>query len=76
MKVTELDFQFMLECHERDIATILVEECGMSIHQALDVLYGSETYKLLQNPKTGLYFQSPRYVYSYLQEEIANGKIA
>ena len=35
-----------------------------------------ETYKLLQNPKTGLYFQSPRYVYSYLQEEIANGKIA
>ena len=57
MKVTELDFQFMLECQERDIATILVEECGMSIHQALDVLYGSETYKLLQNPKTGLYFQ-------------------
>ena len=27
MKVTELDFQFMLECQERDIATILVEEC-------------------------------------------------
>ena len=76
MKVTELDFQFMLECQERDIATILVEECGMSIHQALDVLYGSETYKLLQNPKTGLYFQSPRYVYSYLQEEISTGKIA
>ena len=40
MKVTELDFQFMLECQERDIATILVEECGMSIHQALDVQIG------------------------------------
>ena len=34
MKVTELDFQFMLECQARDIATIDVVECGMSIHQA------------------------------------------
>ena len=31
MKVTELDFQFMLECQERDIATILVEKWKDSI---------------------------------------------
>lgn len=75
MKVSEADFQYMLECQERDIATILVEEENMTIHQALDVLYGSETYKALQNPNTGLFFQSPQYVYSYLYDELTKGKI-
>lgn len=75
MKMKPDDFQYMLECQERDIATILVEQCGMSIRQALSVLYGSETYQLLQNKKTGLYFQSPHYVYSYLQDEMKNGKL-
>lgn len=75
MQVTEKDFEFMLECQERDIATILVEEQGMTIHQALDMLYGSHTYNLLQNPKTGLYFQSPRYVFSYLQDELCASPI-
>jgi len=75
MNVTETDFQYMLECQERDIATILVEERHMTIHQALDCLYGSETYQKLQNPKTGLFFQSPQYVYSFLANEIATGKM-
>ena len=75
MNVTENDFQYMLECMERDVATLLVEKRGMSIRQALSILYASETYRLLQNPKTGLYFQSPQYVYSFLREEIEKGKI-
>ena len=76
MNVSESDFQYMLECQERDIATILVEEQHMTIHQALDTLYASDTYKALQNPKTGLYFQSPRYVFSYLHEEMKTGRMA
>lgn len=73
MKVSETDFQYMLECQERDIATILVDEDHMTIHQALDSLYASDTYKALQNPKTGLYFQSPRYIYSILHTELTTG---
>jgi len=75
MKVSESDFQYMLECQERDIATLLVEEYHMTIHQALDILYNSDTYKALQNPQTGLYFQSPRYILSYLEDEIRSGKM-
>ena len=75
MKVTKNDFQYMLECIERDLATLLVEKRGMTIRQALSILYDSDTYRLLQNPNTGLYFQSPQYIYSYLQEEIEQGKI-
>lgn len=74
MNVTEKDFQYMLECQERDIATLLVEEYNMTIRQALDVLYQSDTYQALKNPKTGLFFQSPIYVMSYLSDEITNGK--
>ena len=75
MKVTKNDFQYMLECMERDLATLLVEKRGITIRQALSILYDSDTYRLLQNPNTGLYFQSPQYVYSYLQEEVEQGKI-
>ena len=74
MKVSQLDFEYMLECQERDIATILVEEQCMSIHKALDILYTSKTYSLLHNPATGLYFQSPRYVYSLLKEEMSGNE--
>lgn len=70
MKVTEKDYEFMVDCQERDLATLLVEDMEMTIHQALDVLYNSRTYSLLHNPQTGLYFQSPKYVYSILKEEM------
>lgn len=76
MKVTDKDFQYMLECMERDVATLLVEKRGMTIRQALGVLYDSETYRLLQISNTGLYFQSPQYVYSFLQEEMDRGRIS
>lgn len=65
----------MVECLERDIATKLVEEQGMTIHQALDCLYTSETDQKLHDPSTGLFFQSACYVYSILQQELQTGKI-
>lgn len=75
MQVTEIDFSYMVECVERDMATILVEEHGMTIHQALDALYTSDTDQRLHNPSTGLYFQSPRYVLSILQNELQTGRM-
>lgn len=65
----------MVECVERDVATLLVEENNMTIHQALDSLYLSDTYQKLINPATGLYFQSPVYVYSCLTDELTKGKL-
>lgn len=65
----------MIDCIERDVATLLVERDHMTIHQALDTLYLSETYQKLQNPASGLYFQSPVYVYSCLISEIKTGKM-
>lgn len=69
MNVSRSDFEFMKECIIRDIVTILVEEKGMSVSSALEYFYNSNTFNKLDNPDTGLFFQSPRYVLSYLLSE-------
>ena len=68
--------EYMNECMARDLAVMLVEDSQISIPEALDILYNSETYEKLQDERTGLYFQSPVYVYDFLQQELKNGKIA
>ncbi|MBQ8603094.1 MAG: hypothetical protein IJ413_11250 [Bacteroides sp.] len=70
------NIEYMNECMARDLAVMLVEDHHISIPEALDILYNSETYEKLQDKRTGLYFQSPVYVYDFLQNELKNGKIA
>ena len=60
----------------RDLAMMLIGKYNITLAEALDMLYNSETYEKLQNPRTGLYFQSPVYVFDFLQRELEQGKIA
>ena len=64
------DFDYMVECNARDIALMLMEDENMSIEEALRLLYASKTYENLKRKNTGLYFQSPGYVYEYLRREL------
>ena len=66
---------YMNECNVRDLILMLMEERGLSLHEALDAVYNSETYAKMMNPTTGLYFQSPVYIYSYLDRELTTGKM-
>ena len=43
-------------------------------NEALDAFYNSETHEKLCDARSGLYFQSPGYVYSFLNNEINYGK--
>ena len=74
--MTEQDFKYMKEAMAVDLAELLSGEFEMTITEALDALYGSETYAKLCNPNTGLYFQSTQYVYSFLKEELSKGTFA
>jgi hypothetical protein len=56
----------MKEVLIREMLTILVVEYHMTIPQAFEKLYTSDLLKKIENPKTGLFFQSPRYVLSDL----------
>ena len=53
-----------------EIAGYLVDDYKLSPEEAIDVLYTSETFDRLQDDTTGLYYQSPGYVYSFLQNEL------
>nr|WP_308690458.1 hypothetical protein [uncultured Treponema sp.] len=70
------DFEYQIECTTRDLADKLVGDFSMTVPQALRVVYNSETYEKLINPKTGLYFQSPLYVYDFLKNEVFTGKMS
>jgi hypothetical protein len=70
------DFEYMKEAMAADLAELLSNDLELTIPEALDILYNSETYLKLSDPNTGLYFQSTLYVYSYLQQEISTGKIS
>lgn len=74
--MTNGDFKYMKEAMVADLAELLTEDFGMSITESLDTWYNSETYAKLSEPKTGLYFQSTQYVYSFLKAELATGTIA
>ena len=47
----------------------------MSMEQALGVVFNSDTYQKIMNDKTRVYYQSPLYVYAYLDQELKEGKI-
>ena len=67
------EFKYMKECVSADLTLFLIVDYNLSLSDALDILYESETYSKLSNPDTGLYFRGSRYVYSYLQNELQTG---
>lgn len=69
------DFDYMLEGMTHDLTVLLMERRKMPMTDALDTLYNSDTYEKLSDPRFGLYFQSPRYVYDFLDKEIEYGKM-
>lgn len=72
MKVSQAEFQNMKEEIVKDLISRLMEERGITMQEAFDVVYQSRLFEKLNNPNTGLYFQSSGYVYSYLQDELNN----
>ncbi len=48
----------------------MTEELGISLPEACDKLYHSRTFEKLNDHESGLYIQSPRYILSYLMEEL------
>lgn len=60
---------YMIESLTRDLIVRLMEEKKLSMRESMDLVYTSKTYKSLCNLETGLYFQSPAYIYDELEHE-------
>jgi hypothetical protein len=60
----------------KELACLLMEKnATLTMEQALDIVFNSDTYQKLLNDKTRLYYQSAHYVFSYLQHELETGKV-
>jgi len=58
------------------LAVLLKEQNNeLTMDQALSIVFNSDTYQRLQDERTGLYYQSPRYVFSFLDAELKTGKV-
>lgn len=59
-----------------ELANMLMNnDANISMDQALEYVFNSETYQKLLDNKTQLYYQSAGYVMSYLQNELLTGKM-
>lgn len=69
------DFDYQVELLTRDLVLLLMERRSMTMPQALEAIYNSDTYNRLKDARSGLYFQSPGYVYDFLDKEITTGRV-
>lgn len=76
MKQYNNEIEFIINCDVEKIVSLLQEDYGMTILDAFDTIYNSKIYKKLIDTETGLYIQSPLYIYEYLKEEIGEPKKA
>ena len=67
--------QFQIECLSAEIVEMLMNSYGWDMKKSLDELYGSDTFKLICNPETGLYYEGAVYVFQYLQKELESGNV-
>jgi hypothetical protein len=59
-----------------DLAALLIErDPSLTMEQAMSVVFNSDTYEKVMDEDTGLYYQSSRYVFSYLTTELKTGKL-
>lgn len=68
------------ELMKNDMVTklaILLTEDGKAktMSEAIWTVVNSETYQKTIDDKAALYYQSPRYVYDFLKNELATGKM-
>lgn len=73
MKLTDEQKEIMKEDMTEELITMLMASWHYSMNEAMDVLYNSDTFSRLEDDNTGLYYQSPGYVYSFLNQELTTG---
>lgn len=64
------DKQFLIECLTDSLIQMLMEDHDYDIPTAMHTLYTSDTYRKLENERTGLYYQGAVYLYDMLNEEL------
>lgn len=66
--------KFLFEGISADVVRYLVERNDMDLQEAISTFHNSETFVKLEDFSTGLYIESPAYVYDLLMSELKKRK--
>ena len=69
------DREFLIETNTQDILKILISEGGLSLKDAMRQFYTSAVFEKLLDCNTGLYLESPAYIYNLYLNEVKNAGI-
>ncbi len=64
------EFDYIVQFVTDSLVGFLMEDYQLSMLEAFDKVYQSETLRKLQDKSTGLYLRSAAYVYEYLKKEL------
>ena len=73
--MNEKNARYLFEGISADVVRYLVERDNMELTEAISVFHNSETFSKLEDFTTGLYVESPAYVYDLLLSELKNGRL-
>ena len=73
--MNEKTAQFLFEGISADVVRYLTERNDMTLSEAISTFHNSETFARLEDFETGLYIESPAYVYDLLISELRYGRM-
>ncbi len=60
----------------KNLALLLMEQNErLTMEQSLSIVFNSDTYRKVVDERTQFYYQSPKYVFAFLEEELKKGKL-
>ena len=72
---TQAQKDFLINRTIDQMTVFLMEDYGLELPAALELVYNSQLYEKIIDLETGLYYQSAAYNYDLLKPEIAYCKI-
>ena len=65
------DVDYLKQAVVREMVAYLMEDRGLDLESAMEAVSRSSTMSKVLDERTGLYRESPAYVYEFLKEELA-----
>lgn len=75
MKQQENNFEFLVEYISAKVVERIIQDQGIELKDALLQFHNSETFAKLCTKSSGMYIESPAYVYEVYCEEFRRGSI-
>ena len=72
---TDNNFNFLVEYITTRVVEWLMKDERIDLENALLLFHNSETFDKLCEPNTGMYIESPAYVYEILNLELKRGTL-